>query len=59
MTENKQFRKLNQQEFPEAYIGALELSDIIDSEVLQKLMNELYGLTHVGIGIIDLQVYGR
>jgi len=40
---------------PEADIGTLELSDIIDSEKIQKLMDELYRLTHIGIGIIDLQ----
>jgi PAS domain S-box-containing protein len=42
---------------PEADIGALELSDIIESEKIQKLMDEFYQLTNVGIGIIDL--HGR
>lgn len=40
---------------PEADIGAFELSDIINSEMLQKLMDEFYRLTHIGIGIIDLK----
>jgi signal transduction histidine kinase/ligand-binding sensor protein len=47
-------RKLDAVLSPEADIGALELSDIIDSEKVQKLMDEFYQLTHIGIGIIDL-----
>jgi len=50
-------RKLDAILSPEADIGALELADIIDSEKIQKLMNELYEVTHMGIGIIDL--HGR
>ncbi len=40
---------------PDADPGELELSDIIDSEKLQKLMNAFYKLTKIGIGIIDLK----
>jgi signal transduction histidine kinase len=50
-------RKLDAILSPEANISALELSDIIDSEKIQKLMDELYKVTHMGIGIIDL--HGR
>ncbi|MCF7920966.1 MAG: GAF domain-containing protein [Candidatus Cloacimonetes bacterium] len=38
---------------PEADISVLELSDIIDCEKIQKLMDKFYKLTHIGIGIID------
>ncbi|GEM_PF-1180232 len=50
-------RKLNAILSPEADISALELSDIIDSENIQKLMDEFYRLTNIGIGMIDL--HGR
>ncbi|MEN6490196.1 MAG: PAS domain S-box protein, partial [Smithella sp.] len=48
-------RKLDAILSPEGDIGTLELSDIIDTEKIQKLMDEFYRLTHIGIGIIDLQ----
>jgi|GEM_PF-4611599 len=48
-------RKLNAVLSPETDIGELELSDIIDSERIQNLMDEFYRLTNVGIGIIDLK----
>lgn len=41
----------------EADTSALELSDVIDSEKIQKLMDQFYQLTNIGIGIIDL--HGR
>jgi len=47
-------RKLDAILSPEANISALELSDIIDSEKVQKLMDELYKVTNIGIGIIDI-----
>jgi PAS domain S-box-containing protein len=50
-------RKLDAILSPEANISALELSDIIDSEKIQKLMDKLYKVTHMGIGIID--VHGK
>ena len=56
-SEKRVRRKLDAVLSPEANIGALELSDIIDSEQIQRLMDEFYRLTHVGIGIIDL--HGR
>ncbi|RJR41591.1 MAG: PAS domain S-box protein [Desulfobacteraceae bacterium] len=53
-SEKRVRRKLDAILSPEARIEALELSDIVDVEKIQKLMDEFYRLTHVGIGIIDL-----
>jgi PAS domain S-box-containing protein len=53
-SEQKVRRKLEAILSPEADIGAFELSDIIDSDQLQKLMDAFYRLTGIGIGIIDL-----
>jgi PAS domain S-box-containing protein len=39
---------------PDTDIESLELSDIIDSEKIQNMMDEFYKLTNIGIGIIDL-----
>lgn len=39
---------------PEGDIGALNLSDVIDEESLQSMMQEFYRLTGLGIGIVDL-----
>ena len=50
-------RKLDAILSPEADIDALELSDIIDVEKVQKLMDEFYQLAKIGIGIID--IHGR
>jgi signal transduction histidine kinase len=50
-------RKLDAILSPEANISTLELSDIIDSEKIQKLMDQLYKFTNIGIGIID--IHGR
>jgi len=47
-------RKLDAVLSPEANIGALELSDIIDAEKTQELMDELFKITGMGIGIIDM-----
>jgi PAS domain-containing protein len=47
-------RKLDAILSPVGNISVLELSDIIDSEKIQKLMDELYKVTNIGIGIIDL-----
>ncbi len=54
-SETRVRRKLDAILSPEADISALELSDIVDSEKIQRLMDEFYQLTHVGIGIIDLK----
>ena len=53
-SEKKVRRKLDAILSPDTDIEALELSDIIDGEKVQKLMDEFYRLTNVGIGIIDL-----
>ena len=39
---------------PQEDISVLELSDIIDSEKIQEVMDEFYRLTNIGIGIIDV-----
>jgi PAS domain S-box-containing protein len=39
---------------PEGDIGTLDLSDIIDSEALQSMLEDFYRLTHIGSAIIDL-----
>ncbi|MEW6364584.1 MAG: MEDS domain-containing protein [Acidobacteriota bacterium] len=56
-SEKRVRRKLDAILSPEGDIGALELSDIVDTEEIQRLMDEFYQLTNVGIGIIDL--HGR
>jgi len=38
---------------PEGDLQALGLADILDSETMQSLMNDLYAVTKIGIGIID------
>ncbi|GAK50070.1 PAS/PAC sensor hybrid histidine kinase [Candidatus Moduliflexus flocculans] len=53
-SEQRVRRKLDAILSPETDISTLELSDIIDSEKIQKLMDEFYRLTNIGIGIIDL-----
>lgn len=38
---------------PEGDIGALELADIIDPQVIQSVMEDFYNVTHIGVGIVD------
>jgi PAS domain S-box-containing protein len=40
---------------PEGDIGQLDLEDILDAEAIQSLMEDFYQLTHLPIGLIDLQ----
>lgn len=47
-------RKLRAITEPEGDIGALELADILDTGVMQSLMDEFYKITKIGVGIIDL-----
>lgn len=54
-SEQKVKAKLNSLLEPEGDLVNLELSDIIDTEEVQKLMNEFYELTHIGIGLIDIE----
>jgi PAS domain S-box-containing protein len=39
---------------PEGDIGNLNLSDIIDVEAVQSLMNDFYKLTNIGMAIVDI-----
>jgi PAS domain S-box-containing protein len=54
-SENVVRQKLDAMLSPDTDFGALELSDVIDCGMLQKLMDQFYQLTHIGIGIIDLK----
>jgi len=47
-------KKLNAILLPEGDIGVLDLAEILDSQVIQSLMDDFYRTTHIGIGIIDL-----
>ena len=40
---------------PEGDLGKLELSDIIDVDAIQSLMDDFYALTNIGIAIVDLK----
>jgi PAS domain S-box-containing protein len=46
--------KLHNIFLPEGDVGMLQLSDIIDLELLQSMMDNFFKITHIGIGIIDL-----
>ena len=48
-------RKLNAIMEPEGDIAELELTDIIDKEPMEILMQNFYNLTHISVGIIDLE----
>jgi PAS domain S-box-containing protein len=48
-------RKLESILDPEGDIGALDLSDILDAEGIQKLMDDLYRNTGIKLSIIDLK----
>ncbi len=39
---------------PKGEIGELSLSDVIDPEAIQSLMDDFYRLTGIGVGILDL-----
>ncbi len=47
-------KKLNAILSPEGDIGMLDLAEVLDSQVIQSLMDDFYSITHIGIGIIDL-----
>jgi PAS domain S-box-containing protein len=38
---------------PTGDVGALELGDVIDTEAIQALMDHFYGLTGIGVAILD------
>lgn len=48
-------RKLKAILNPEEGMAELELSDIIDSEALQSMMDNFYQVTGIGIGVIDMK----
>jgi two-component system, cell cycle sensor histidine kinase and response regulator CckA len=39
---------------PDGDIGNLELDDVIDTGEIQELMDDFYGITNIGMGIVDL-----
>lgn len=39
---------------PDGDFGALNLADIIDAQAIQAIMDDFYTLTHIGVGLIDL-----
>lgn len=48
-------KKLDALIAPDGNIENLELKDIIDVEAIQKIMNQFYEVSKMGIGIIDLK----
>jgi len=40
---------------PEGDIGILDLSDILDSQAVQKIMEDFYRLTKIGVAIVDMK----
>ena len=48
-------RKLNYFLEPEVNIGSLELSDVLDVDSIQKLMDKYYEITNIGVAIVDLK----
>jgi PAS domain S-box-containing protein len=47
--------KLNAVLSPEGDLGALTLADVLDVPAIQKMMDDFYGLTGMGMAILDLQ----
>lgn len=41
--------------FPEEDMGNLELGDILDTQAIQSLMDDFYGLTHLTMALLDLK----
>ncbi len=39
---------------PEGDISTLNLADIIDSQSIQAIMDDFFNITHIGVGLIDL-----
>lgn len=48
-------RKLNFFMEPDVDIRDLELSDVLDIDSIQSLMNKYYQVTHIGMAIVDLK----
>ncbi|MFW6099374.1 MAG: PAS domain-containing protein, partial [Thermodesulfobacteriota bacterium] len=47
--------KLNAVLSPGGDIGDLDLSDILDREAIQRIMDDFYRLTHIGVAVIDMK----
>ncbi|MFP4087893.1 MAG: PAS domain S-box protein [Desulfobacteraceae bacterium] len=47
--------KLNAVLSPEGDIGDLDLSDILDTEAIQRIMDDFYRLTHIGVAVVDMK----
>ncbi|WP_155887715.1 PAS domain S-box protein [Paucidesulfovibrio longus] len=54
-SERRVRRKLKAILHPEEGMADLELSDIIDSEALQSMMDNFYQVTGIGIGVLDMK----
>lgn len=54
-SETRVLRKLDSILSPEGDLGKLELADILDMPAVQSLMDDLYTLVHVTLGVVDLQ----
>jgi PAS domain S-box-containing protein len=53
-SEQRVRRKLDAILEPEGDLGSLELSDVIDVDAIQSLMDDFYRVTKIGVAIIDL-----
>ncbi|MCF8083902.1 MAG: PAS domain S-box protein, partial [Deltaproteobacteria bacterium] len=40
---------------PEGDIGRLDLADILDTEGVQRIMDDFYRLTHIGVAVINMK----
>ena len=47
-------KKLDAMLSPEGDISMLNLADIIDSQAIQAIMDDFFHITHIGVGLIDL-----
>ncbi len=54
-SESRIRRKLDSILTPDGDLGALDLTDVIDVEAIQALMDKFYELTKIGIAIVDLK----
>lgn len=55
ISEDRVRRKLDSILEPEGDIGELELSDIIDSSMIQLIMDNFYKVAHIPMSIVDLK----
>ena len=52
-SERKVRTKLDALLSPGEDLGVLELSDVIDVETIQSIMDQFYAVTHIGVAIVD------